>query len=107
MRTAVALLATCAVLTTACPQRPTPRAPDRTELAENELFSDAGGPGESFEACLDRVLEEAGLNRYGDERGRMYTGGTPLFDETTGATRSRRAYVEARRPDLVARCVER
>jgi hypothetical protein len=62
---------------------------------------------ETFDACLDRVLREAGLNRYGDAPDVNYAGGTPLFDEATGETRSRRDYVQARRPELVARCVGR
>jgi len=33
---------------------------------------------------IDIWLVENDLNQYGDPKGTMYTGGTPLFDERTG-----------------------
>lgn len=68
---------------------PTTRSPERDE---------------SLDDCLDRVTREAGLNRYGDPANRMYAGGTPLFDESTGQTIERIDYIAQRRPDLAARC---
>lgn len=66
----------------------------------------APSPAESADACLDRVLSEAGLNRFGDPLDRMYAGGSPLFDERTGTTTPRRQYVARSHPELVARCPE-
>jgi hypothetical protein len=40
------------------------------------------------------------LNQYGDPIGTMYTGGTPLFDETTGATIDRYTYIVRKHPDV-------
>lgn len=58
------------------------------------------------DACLTEVLQRAGLNRFGDPPDTMYAGGSPLFDERTGETTSRRDYVQARHPELVAQCPE-
>ncbi len=39
------------------------------------------------------------LNMYGDPIGMMYTGGTPLFDESTGRRTSRYEYILRMHPD--------
>lgn len=119
-----------ALLSLACTQRaierpdvvvdaaPPPAPSDTNDpehaAAGNAAVEEPAPPGEqapagvaSFEACLDRELAQAGLNRYGDADGTMYMGGTPLFDERTGETTARRTYVAQRRPDLVARCETR
>merc|ERR1712159_620819 len=38
-------------------------------------------------------------NQYGDSPGSMYTGGNPLFDESTGKTSDLDSYVKAQHPD--------
>ena len=44
-------------------------------------------------------LQENNLNQYGDLEGTNYTGGTPLFDETTGETSDRLEYLLEKFPD--------
>lgn len=39
------------------------------------------------------------INEYGDPVGTMYTGGTPLFDETTGQPIDRYEYIMRKHPD--------
>ena len=48
---------------------------------------------------LDAWLKAEGLNRFGDPKDTMYTGGTPLFDESTGERRDRYEYIRSRHPD--------
>ena len=48
---------------------------------------------------LTRWLEANELNEFGDPKDTMYTGGTPLFDESTGESRDRYEYIAARHPD--------
>jgi len=52
-------------------------------------------------AQIDVWLENQGLNEYGDEQGTAYTGGTPLFNESTGETFERYAYLLQKFPDLI------
>jgi hypothetical protein len=54
--------------------------------------------------CLDAQLGRLGLNQFGDPPGTMYTGGTPLFDEKTGKSTDRAAYIFARHPDIARAC---
>ncbi|KAF1790165.1 Proteinase inhibitor I25, cystatin, conserved site [Phytophthora cactorum] len=46
-----------------------------------------------------RVIKANGFNQYGDAATRMYTGGTPLFDENTGKTKDRYDYIRSHHPD--------
>jgi hypothetical protein len=39
------------------------------------------------------------LNEYGDPKDMVYTGGTPLFDETTGKTMTKYEYIISQHPD--------
>ena len=48
---------------------------------------------------VDAWLKEEGLNRFGDPKDTMYTGGSPLFDESTGQRRARYEYIRSRHPD--------
>jgi hypothetical protein len=52
---------------------------------------------------IERYLRERGLNEYGDPRDTVYTGGTPLFDETTGRRIDRYQYIFRRHPHLKPR----
>lgn len=56
------------------------------------------------EACLDAWLTKNKLDPYGSPEGTMYAGGTPLFDERTGETKDRLAFVYARHPDAKTAC---
>ncbi len=56
------------------------------------------------ETCVDRWLSARGLDRYGHPEGTMYAGGTPLFDERTGETKDRLAYVYERHPEAKQQC---
>ena len=50
---------------------------------------------------IDAWLEESNLNQYGDQEGTVYTGGTPLFDESTGETVDRYTHLLKKFPELV------
>lgn len=50
---------------------------------------------------IDQWLAEQNLNEYGDQEGTAYTGGTPLFNEQTGQSIDRYAYLLQKFPDLV------
>lgn len=59
---------------------------------------------ESEQACVDGWLKDRKLDEFGNAEGTMYTGGTPLFDERTGASRERLAYVYERQPEAKRAC---
>ncbi|GMF40385.1 unnamed protein product [Phytophthora fragariaefolia] len=48
---------------------------------------------EDEKKAVDAWIQDNGLNQYGDDATRMYTGGTPLFDENTGMNRDRYEYI--------------
>lgn len=52
---------------------------------------------------IDRWIREQDRNEFGDRKGTMYAGGTPLFDELTGRTRDRYEYILKRHPELGSR----
>ncbi len=56
------------------------------------------------ESCLDRQLQEKGLNPFGDPPDIMYAGGSPLFNEKTGESIPREQYVFSRHPDIARAC---
>lgn len=49
--------------------------------------------------AIDAWIAANGLNKFGDEATLMYAGGTPLFDERTGTTKDRYAYIVSRHED--------
>jgi hypothetical protein len=51
--------------------------------------------------AIDTWLEKKGLNRYGDAKNAVYTGGTPLFDEATGKSVERYDYILNKFPDIL------
>ena len=59
---------------------------------------------EDASPCVDAELQKRGLDKYGNDPGTMYPGGTPLFDEATGQRKDRTAYVYAHRPEIAAAC---
>lgn len=48
---------------------------------------------------IDKWISDNGLNEFGDQNGTMYTGGTPLFDATTGLASDKYLYIEKNHPD--------
>ncbi|GMF21196.1 unnamed protein product [Phytophthora lilii] len=59
----------------------------------------AAGLSEDEKKAVDAWIQDNGLNQYGDAATRMYTGGTPLFDENTGTTTDRYDYILSQHPD--------
>lgn len=49
---------------------------------------------------IDRWIAENDLNRYGDPKGTVYLGGTPLFDEKIGRYVDRYEYIYLNHPDI-------
>ena len=67
-------------------------------------FSDtkkAGDLGNEEKELINKWLEDEGYNRYGDDKDIMYTGGTPLFNETTGESIDRFDYILEKRPEIL------
>jgi hypothetical protein len=50
---------------------------------------------------IDEWLEKRGLNRYGDAKNAVYTGGTPLFDEKNGQAIERYDYILNKFPNIL------
>ena len=74
-------------------------------FACRDASADSQRPSDpSRESCIDRYLADRGLNPYGDPPGRMYPGGTPLFDERTGALEDRLEHVMKKHPDARRLC---
>jgi len=48
---------------------------------------------------IDDKIKNDGLNEYGDPKGTMYAGGTPLFNEMTGDTKDRYEYIAGKHRD--------
>jgi hypothetical protein len=48
---------------------------------------------------IDKMIQKAGLNEFGDPKGTMYAGGTPLFDERTGRMQDRYEYILKKHKD--------
>ena len=48
---------------------------------------------------IDDMIRKKGLNEYGDARGTVYAGGTPLFNEMTGKVTDRYDYIVGRHRD--------
>ncbi len=48
---------------------------------------------------IDTWIKNNNLNQYGDSKDTMYTGGTPLFNETTGQTIDRYDYIVEKHQD--------
>jgi hypothetical protein len=49
---------------------------------------------------IDKWVRENDRNEFGDRKGTVYAGGTPLFDEMTGRTIDRYEYILKRNPEL-------
>ena len=64
-------------------------------------------PAPGPESCIDAWLAAHQLNSFGDPLGTVYAGGTPLFDEKTGATRDRLERVRSKQPAAAQACAGR
>ena len=64
----------------------------------------AAAPTAGAEACADAWLAAHRLNRFGDAEDTQYAGGTPLFNERTGATVDRLQFLVTKLPALRAAC---
>ncbi|MDD4901762.1 MAG: hypothetical protein PHE24_01365 [Patescibacteria group bacterium] len=51
--------------------------------------------------AIDDWLVKKSLNRYGDAKNALYTGGTPLFDEATGKAIERYDYILNKFPGIL------
>jgi len=49
---------------------------------------------------IEKFIRDKGLNEYGDDKGTVYAGGTPLFNEMTGRTLDRYEYILKKHPGL-------
>ncbi|MBS2021797.1 MAG: hypothetical protein JST92_05265, partial [Deltaproteobacteria bacterium] len=58
-------------------------------------------------ACVDAWLSAHALNTYGDKPDTMYPGGTPLFNERTGARTDRLTYLFGKNAELKAACAKK
>lgn len=58
----------------------------------------SSGVSDTEKTAIDHWIEAHGLNKYGDPMHTMYTGGTPLFDETTGTSVDRYVYIVRQHP---------
>jgi len=54
--------------------------------------------------CVDGWLSSKELDEYGNPKGTMYMGGTPLFDEASGKTTDRLEYIYQNHPEAKAAC---
>ena len=48
---------------------------------------------------IDDRIKRDGLNEFGDPKGTVYMGATPLFDEMTGDMKDRYEYIVGKHPD--------
>jgi hypothetical protein len=49
---------------------------------------------------IEDWIKKEGRDEYGNKRGTMYAGGTPLFDERTGQQKDRHEYILEKHPEL-------
>jgi hypothetical protein len=56
------------------------------------------------ENCVSVWLRGKGLDEYGSPQGTMYAGGSPLFDEASGKTRTRLDVVYEKHPAAKESC---
>lgn len=73
--------------------RPTPTSKPSPTPAIQTTVSD------EEKAKIDAWIKVNNLNKYGDSQGTFYTGGTPLFNESTGETIDLYAYILSKHPD--------
>ncbi|RKG61317.1 hypothetical protein D7W79_41480 [Corallococcus exercitus] len=85
---------------------PTATAEAGTKDASAVTYDSGASDRLALEACVDGWLKSHNLDRYGSQKGTMYAGGTPLFDERTGETKDRLDFVLERQPEAKKACVD-
>ena len=55
---------------------------------------------EAIKKRIEQWIRDEDRNEYGDPADTVYAGGTPLFDERTGKTKDKYAYILAKHPGL-------
>ena len=55
---------------------------------------------QSKKDIIDKWIADNNLNRYGDPKDTVYIGGTPLFDESSGASTDRYEYIYMKHPEV-------
>lgn len=71
------------------------------EVAEKAISFIAKSLTDSVKKEIDQWLENKGLNQYGDPADTIYSGGSPLFDETTGKSKDKYEYILEKNPELI------
>lgn len=89
-----------AVSLTACKPESTSRPPPPASDSPPVHFDDTLSP--AVKQAIDNWIKANGLNEYGDRRGSIYPGGTPLFDEMTGKRLTRYQYIIENHPEFGA-----
>jgi hypothetical protein len=97
------------LLGAACQQplaSPAPAAPQAAKPTDAARTARTASPAwtSAQQTCVERFLEAHALDGFGEPRGTMYPGGTPLFDEATGHRMSRQEYLERRHPEVLRGC---
>ncbi len=69
------------------------------QAEETGGFEDMADLDSQQKKWIDDMIKKMGLNEYADPKGTMYAGGTPLFNEATGAKTDRYTYIIRKRPD--------
>lgn len=74
------------------------------DIAPDGQAGDAAAGGEQGisdeeKAAIDEWIKAHDLNQFGDPKSTMYTGGSPLFDESTGQRVDRYAFIVQRHPN--------
>ncbi len=76
---------------------------DITDSSVSDSTPEASDLSQEEKERIDDWLEEQGLNRYGDSKGVLYPGGSPLYNEETGEGIDRFDYILDRYPDILER----
>lgn len=81
---------------------PAPNSMTNSALSEPDLKVPA-----DVRAKIDEWIRTNQRNEFGDPRGTMYAGGSPLFDETTGALLGKYEYILRNHPELATNAPNR
>jgi hypothetical protein len=81
-------------------QLPVPAPPPPPATHDAPAVGGQSAVDEQLHRRIDEWIARNGLNTYGDPPGTMYMGGTPLFDEATGAVKDRYLYILEKHPEL-------
>lgn len=71
---------------------------ERQSFFEGQSDEQLGFPSTSEKESVARWLQKNDLNEYGDSKETMYAGGTPLFSESSGETKTLYEYLLQKHP---------